>query len=229
MEHKDPKKSKYWLCEHTNILNQESPNSIPRLLKWNIAKLWKALKDVKQLQQLPDEKTKDGTLEQTIQEKVESEVQQDAGDKDEVKQHEVENDEFVELGEAQFEVQQDEGEKVEFAKVENVPDSCGLDDFDTPTDMFQSPLCSCEIGESQPVSFRSDEVTSPKYNSDSTLEPNTLSGKSLPQEEDECLKKLVDNILHNSKKYAPAILDELKEERHSISDNLTKKIEYLEK
>ncbi|XP_058180012.1 uncharacterized protein LOC131298546 [Rhododendron vialii] len=95
--------------------------------------------------------------------------------------------------------------------------------------MFQSPLCSCEIDESQPVSFRRDEVTFPKYNSDSTLEPNTLSGKSLPQKEDECLKKLVDNILDDSKKYAPAMVDELTEERHSISDNLTIKIVYLEK
>ncbi|KAF7112609.1 hypothetical protein RHSIM_RhsimUnG0211900 [Rhododendron simsii] len=237
VEHKDPKEVKgssilllYWLCEHSNILNQESLDSIPRLLKWNIANLRKALKDVKQLQQLPDEKVKDGTLEQTIEEKVEyefeqQEVQQDAGEKDEVNQHEVKNDEFVE---AQFEVQQDEGEKVEVAEVENVPDSCGLDDFNTPTNMFQSPLCSGEINESQVVSFKRDEVTSPKYNSDSTLEPNTLSGKSLLQEEDECLKKLVDNILDGSKKYAAAVVDELTEERHSISDNLTDKIEYLE-
>ncbi|KAG5567306.1 hypothetical protein RHGRI_002761 [Rhododendron griersonianum] len=174
---------------------------------------------------------KDGTLEQTIQEKVESEVQQDAGDKDEVKQHEVRwrMMNLLNLVKLNLKFSKIRGEKVEFAEVENVPDSCGLDDFDTPTDMFQSPLCSCEIGESQPISFRRDEVTSPKYNSDSTLEPNTLNGKSLPQEEDECLKKLVDNILYNSKKYAPAMLDELTEERHSISDNLTKKIEYLEK
>ncbi|KAI8554873.1 hypothetical protein RHMOL_Rhmol05G0130700 [Rhododendron molle] len=106
VEHKDPKEVKgssilllYWLCEHSNILNQESPDSIPRLLKWNITKLRKALKDVKQLQQLPDEKVKDGTLEQTIEEKVKSgfeqhevqqdQVQQDAGEKDEVNQHEV--------------------------------------------------------------------------------------------------------------------------------------------
>ncbi|KAG5553981.1 hypothetical protein RHGRI_011748 [Rhododendron griersonianum] len=244
VEHKDPKEVKgssilllYWLCEHSNILNQESPDSIPRLLKWNIAKLRKALKDVKQLQQLPDEKVKDGTLEQTIEEKVESEfeqhgVQQDLGDKDEVNQHEVKNDEFVDVQQLQqlsderiqdgtleqtieekVEVEgekveeKDEGGKVEVAEVENVPDSCGLDDFDTRTDLFQSP----------------------KYNSDSTLEPNTLSGKSLPQEEDECLKKLVDNIFDDSKKYAAAMVDELTEERHSISDNLTKKIEYLEK
>ncbi|KAF7127124.1 hypothetical protein RHSIM_Rhsim11G0039400 [Rhododendron simsii] len=116
----------------------------------------------------------------------EDKVQQDAGEKDEVKQHAVKNDEFVQLVEAQFEVQQDKGEKVEVAEVENMPDN-------------------------------------------STLEPNTLSGKSLPQEEDECLKKLVDNILDDSKKHAPPMLDELTEERHSISDNLTKKIKYLEK
>ncbi|KAG5561405.1 hypothetical protein RHGRI_004439 [Rhododendron griersonianum] len=295
MEHKDPKEVKgssilllYWLCEHSNILNQESPYSIPRLLKWNIAKLRKALKDVKQLQQLPDEKVKDGILEQTIEEKVESEfeqhgVQQDLGDKDEVNQHEVKNDEFVEVKqlqqlsdekiqdgtleqtieekvESEFEqhkvqqdqVQQDagekdEGEKAEVAEVENVPDSCGLDDFDTPTDLFQSPLCSCEIGESQPVSFRRDEVISPKYNSDSTLEPNTLSGKSLPQEEDECLKKLVDNILDDSKKYAQieylekqmeiekqsnkdalAMIDELRKEKDLITNDMFLKIERLE-
>ncbi|KAG5521455.1 hypothetical protein RHGRI_033873 [Rhododendron griersonianum] len=163
-------------------------------------------------------------------------VQQDAGEKDEVNQHEVKNDEIVELVEAQFEVQQDEREKVEFAEVENVPDSCGLDDFDTPTDMFQSPLCSCAIGESQPVSFRRDEVTSPKYNLDSTLEPNTLSWKSLPQEEDECLKKLVDNIFHDSKKWrlrnnnkdALAMIDELRKEKNSITNDMSTKIERLE-
>lgn len=159
----------------------------------------------------------------------------------------MKNDDFVELVEAQFELQQDEGEKVEFAEVENVPDSCGLDDFDTPTDLFQPPLCSCEIGESQPVSFRRDEVTSPKYNSDSTLEPNTLSGKSLPQEEDECLKKLVDNILDDSKQYAQieylekqmeiekqsnkdalAMIDELRKEKDSITNDMSTKIEHLE-
>ncbi|KAF7116780.1 hypothetical protein RHSIM_RhsimUnG0016200 [Rhododendron simsii] len=222
VEHKDPKEVKdssilllYWLCEHSNILNQESPDSIPRLLKWNITKLRKTLKDVKQLQQLPDEKVKNGTLEQTIEEKVEYEfkkhkvqqdqVQQDAQEKDETKQHEVVNGEFVELVQTQFEVQQDEGEKVKVAEVENVSDSCGL----LVSDVMK--------------------VTSPKYNSDSTLEPNTLSGKSLPKEEDECLKKLVDIILDDSKKYAPAMLDESTEERYSINDNLTKKIEYLEK
>ncbi|KAG5537181.1 hypothetical protein RHGRI_024570 [Rhododendron griersonianum] len=295
VEHKDPKEVKgssilllYWLCEHSNIQNQESPDSIPRLLKWNIAKLRKALKDVKQLQQLPDEKVKDGTLEQTIEEKVESEfeqhgVQQDLGDKDEVNQHEVKNDEFVDVKQLQqlldekiqdgtleqtieekvesefeqHEVQQDqvqqdagekdEGDKVEVAEVENVPDSCGLDDFDTPTAMFHSPLCSGEIDESQAVSFRRDEVTSPKYTSDSTLEPNTLSGKSLTQEEDECLKKLVDNILDDSKKYAQieylekqmeiekqsnkdalAVIDELRKEKDSITNDMSAKIERLE-
>ncbi|KAG5565884.1 hypothetical protein RHGRI_001710 [Rhododendron griersonianum] len=295
VEHKDPKEVKgssilllYWLCEHSNIPNQESPDSIPRLLKWNIAKLRKALKDVKQLQQLPDEKVKDGTLEQTIEEKVESEfeqhgVQQDLGDKDEVNQHEVKNDEFVDVKQLQqlldekiqdgtleqtieekvesefeqHEVQQDqvqqdagekdEGDKVEVAEVENVPDSCGLDDFDTPTAMFHSPLCSGEIDESQAVSFRRDEVTSPKYTSDSTLEPNTLSGKSLTQEEDECLKKLVDNILDDSKKYAQieylekqmeiekqsnkdalAVIDELRKEKDSITNDMSAKIERLE-
>ncbi|KAG5539512.1 hypothetical protein RHGRI_019905 [Rhododendron griersonianum] len=253
VEHKDPKEVKgssilllYWLCEHSNIPNQESPDSIPRLLKWNIAKLRKALKDVKQLQQLPDEKVKDGTLEQTIEEKVESEfeqhgVQQDLGDKDEVNQHEVKNDEFVDVKQLQqlldekiqdgtleqtieekvesefeqHEVQQDqvqqdagekdEGDKVEVAEVENVPDSY------------------------------------------STLEPNTLSGKSLTQEEDECLKKLVDNILDDSKKYAQieylekqmeiekqsnkdalAVIDELRKEKDSITNDMSAKIERLE-
>ncbi|KAF7151694.1 hypothetical protein RHSIM_Rhsim02G0117900 [Rhododendron simsii] len=262
VEYKDPKEVKgssilllYWLCEHSNILNQESPHSIPRLLKWNIVKLRKVLKDVKQLQQLPDEKVKDETLEQTIEEKVDSEfeqhevqqdqVQQDVGEKDEVNQHEMKNDEFVELVETQFEVKQDEGEKVEIAEVENVPHSYGLDDFDTPTDMFQSPLCSCDVYESQPVSFRRDEVTSPKYNSDSTLEPNTLSGKSLPQEKDECLKKFMDNILDDSKKYASAMIeylekqmeiekqsnkealtmiDELRKEKDSITNDMSTKI-----
>ncbi|XP_058203886.1 intracellular protein transport protein USO1-like isoform X2 [Rhododendron vialii] len=220
-EHKDPKEVKgssilllYWLCAHSNILNQESLDSIPRLLEWNIAKLRKELKDVRQLQQLPDEKVKDGTLEQTIEEKVDYEFEQ----------HEVQQDP-VQLVAGE----KDDGEKVEVAEVENVPNSCGLDDFDTPTDMFQSPLCLGEIDESQAVSFRRDEVTSPKYNSDSTLEPNTLSRKSLLEEEDECLNKLVDNILDDSKKYAAAMVDELTEERHSISDNLTDKIEYLEK
>ncbi|KAF7139248.1 hypothetical protein RHSIM_Rhsim07G0172300 [Rhododendron simsii] len=135
---------------------------------------------------------------------LQDQVQQDAQEKDKVKQHEVVNGEFVELvqtqfevQQTQFEVQQDEGEKVKVAEVENVPDSCGLDDFNTLTNIFQSPPCSY-----------------------STLKPNTLSGKSLPQEEDECLKKLVDIILDDSKKYAPAMLDESTEERHSINDNL---------
>ncbi|KAF7136450.1 hypothetical protein RHSIM_Rhsim08G0151400 [Rhododendron simsii] len=177
------------------------------------------------------EKVKEGTLKQTIEEKVDSEfeqheVQQDAGEKVEVNQHEVKND--VELVETQFEVKQDEREKVEVAEVEKVPNSCGLDDFDTPTNMFQSPLCSCKIVESQPVSFRRDEVTSPKYNSDSTLEPNTLSGKSLPQEEDECLKKLVDNILDDSKMNALAMIDELRKEKDSITNDKPTKIERLE-
>ncbi|KAI8538026.1 hypothetical protein RHMOL_Rhmol09G0068700 [Rhododendron molle] len=116
--------------------------------------------------------------------------------------------------------------------VRNVLDSCGLDDFDTPTDVCQPPLYSCEIDESQPVpdSCRlHDEVTSSKYNSGSTLVSNTLSGKSLRQEEDESFKNFLDNILDYSNKHALAMLDELTKERDSNRNNLTKKIECLKK
>ncbi|KAF7150107.1 hypothetical protein RHSIM_Rhsim02G0074500 [Rhododendron simsii] len=126
-------------------MKQESSDSIPRLLKWNIAKLRKALKDVKQLQQLPDEKVKDGTLEQTIEEKL-----------------------IMNLSNMRF-------SKIRFSKA---------------------------LG-------------------------RKMKSTNMRRRR-ECLKKLVDNILDDSKMNALAMIDELRKEKDSITNDMTTKIERLE-
>ena len=34
----------YWVCEHTTIVKSDSPNAIPRILKWKLPDLQKAMK-----------------------------------------------------------------------------------------------------------------------------------------------------------------------------------------
>ncbi|KAH7859759.1 hypothetical protein Vadar_005150 [Vaccinium darrowii] len=75
-EHQNPKKVKgctlllmYYLCEHTNIIDQQNAEAIPRLLKWDISKLWKSLKDIKELEHLLVDQVNDGVLEETTGER----------------------------------------------------------------------------------------------------------------------------------------------------------------
>ncbi|KAG5549679.1 hypothetical protein RHGRI_014844 [Rhododendron griersonianum] len=59
----------YWLCERTNIIEQETQRStVPRILKWNLQKLKKKLEGIESLDNLTNVQLLDSTLQQTDRE-----------------------------------------------------------------------------------------------------------------------------------------------------------------
>ncbi|KAH7839948.1 hypothetical protein Vadar_010570 [Vaccinium darrowii] len=59
----------YFVCEHTNLVEVNTANGVPRLLKWKISDLRKSLKDFTHLSQLADDKVHNTNLEETADEK----------------------------------------------------------------------------------------------------------------------------------------------------------------
>ncbi|KAI8573254.1 hypothetical protein RHMOL_Rhmol01G0264100 [Rhododendron molle] len=59
----------YWLCERTNIIEQETRLfTVPRILKWNLPKLKEKLEGIESLDNLRNVQLLDGTLQQTERE-----------------------------------------------------------------------------------------------------------------------------------------------------------------
>ncbi|KAG5553486.1 hypothetical protein RHGRI_011384 [Rhododendron griersonianum] len=224
--------AKFWLCENTKLLQQKNADAVPRLLKWNISELREILRDFDQLNQLPadqevekvrmsidgetpqqaevsrDERVEKGATQ--VNEDVTSEIEKEQrtgvllyGEQDEV--YGTQRGESARVA-FMAEQKSEEGEK------DNAEKGQGLDDFNTPSNPsfeVDSPRYkSTMVRDSIRLESREDHLS--QTDSGSTLVPNTYNAMSLDN--------ICGTILHQSKKDAIAVIDEL-----------NKKIEVLEK